>query len=171
MAEELMPLPGWPDETLLVEPMPGTGAAEGAEEKVSCSGRFIAVDGNKWYLRWHGSTLGCAETQEAWQWHGLRPSETTGTACTGPASPECKHAPHGIPGPAAVPACMVRDSEFFTASLAVPLPARRVLHTSHPKDANRLGPDFSKSKTFCNFVLSYTTSGNLWEAWPHERPS
>lgn len=52
---------------------------------------------------------------------------------------------------------MVRDSEFFTASLAVPLPARRVLHTSHPKDANRLGSDFSKSNRICNFVLLYTT--------------
>lgn len=57
-------------------------------------------------------------------------------------------APHGIPGPAAVPACMVRDSEFFTASLAVPLPARRVLHTSHPKDETSLGPRFFKVKTF-----------------------
>lgn len=53
----------------------------------------------------------------------------------------------------------LRDSEFFTASPAVPLPARRVLHTGRPKDETRLGPDFSKSKTFCNFVLHYTTFG------------
>jgi hypothetical protein len=41
---------------------------------------------------------------------------------------------------------MVRDSEFFTASLAVPLPARRVLHTSHPKDTNKTWVLFFKVK-------------------------
>lgn len=51
---------------------------------------------------------------------------------------------------------MVRDSEFFTASLAVPLPARRVLHTSDPKDENKPWVRFFKVKTFLQLcVTSY----------------
>jgi len=41
---------------------------------------------------------------------------------------------------------LVRDSEFFTASPAVPLPARRVLHTGHPKDENKTWVRFFKVK-------------------------
>ena len=65
-------------------------------------------------------------------------------------------APHGTPGPAAAPACMVRASEFFTASPAVPLPARRVLHTSHPKDENKTWARILKVKIFLQlYVTSY----------------
>ncbi|MDB6006484.1 MAG: hypothetical protein JWR15_3471 [Prosthecobacter sp.] len=91
---------------------------------------------------------GCAETQEC------------GADANGSASGNAS-----APGSlwdrqrAAVPACRLRGSEFFTACFAVPLPARRVLHTGHPKDANSLGSLFGMSNPICYFRLLYTTLG------------
>lgn len=61
---------------------------------------------------------------------------------------------------------MVRDSEFFTASLAVPLPARRVLHTGHPKDENKPWVRFFKVKYFLQL---YVTSYHIRERWEARR--
>lgn len=155
-----MPLPGWPEEASLAEPMPGTGAVEEVEEKLSDLGRFIAVSGNKWYL--FGMVRPGDAQRRRMRGRGMGSGPRKQPAPPAPARhpPECKHPMERPARLLCRPAWCETQSSSLPPSLSPSRPAAFFTPATR-RMRTRLGPDFSKSNQICNFVLLYTTLGGL----------